>query len=364
MPIEIESPEQIGYDKVACNLSESSFRDARFADLGLDLSALVLRYGDHRGHPQLRATLAAEHALADDDVLLTIGAASALFIVATSLLERGERMLVLRPNYATNIETPRALGAEIDFVDLRFEDGFRIDVSRIASMIRPDTKLVSITTPHNPTGVMLGERDLRQLIEVTRAHGCVLLVDETYRDMAYGAPPPLAASIAAHVISVASLSKTYGLPGLRLGWLVCRDAQRMHCLLAAKEQIFICGSALDEEVAWQYFRRRENFLPAIRATIARHRDLTLNWLAGESRMQVVPPEGGVVCFPRIRVDAGVDVATFYQVLNDNYATFVGPGHWFEQGRELMRIGFGWPTTQELTQGLANITRALDQATQR
>ncbi|HEY8010453.1 MAG TPA: pyridoxal phosphate-dependent aminotransferase [Rudaea sp.] len=362
MPIEIESPEQIGYAKIACNLTESSFRDARFADLNLDLRALVLSYGDHRGHPFLRAALAADYAVAANDVLLTVGAASALFIVATSLLERGERMLVLRPNYATNIETPRTLGAEIDFIDLKFDDGFRIDARRIAAMIRPDTKLVSITTPHNPTGVMLGESELRQLIEITRIRGCFLLVDETYRDMAYQSPPPLAASIAAHVISVASLSKTYGLPGLRLGWLVCRDSERMHTLLAAKEQIFICGSALDEEVAWQYFRRRENFLPAIRAAIVRHRDLTLDWLAREARLQVVQPAGGVVCFPRIRADARVDIETFYRVLNDKYATFVGPGHWFEQERALMRIGFGWPTTAELTQGLANISRALDEAT--
>jgi aspartate/methionine/tyrosine aminotransferase len=369
MSIEIESPEQIGYAKMACNLTESSFRDMHFADLGLDLNALVLSYGDHRGHPLLRAALAAEYAVAADDVLLTVGAASALFIVATSLLERGERLLVLRPNYATNIETPRALGAAIDFVDLEFDDGFRNDVERIAAAIRPDTKLVSITTPHNPTGVMLDESELRRLIEITRARGCALLVDETYRDMAYAAPPPLAAAIAPHVISVASLSKTHGLPGLRVGWLVCRDAARTHTLLAAKEQIFICGSALDEEVAWQYFRQREKFLPDIRATIARHRDLTLDWLARESRLQVVKPAGGVVCFPRIRADARIDIDAFYRVLNDKYATFVGPGHWFEQqrgsrDRAYMRIGFGWPTTQELAQGLANITLALDEATRR
>jgi aspartate/methionine/tyrosine aminotransferase len=366
MPIEIESPEQMGYAKLTCNLTESSYRDMHFAELGLDLNALVLSYGDHRGHPELRSALAGEYAVHADDVMLTVGAASALFIVATALLERGDRLLVLRPNYATNIETPRALGARVDFVDLTFDDGFRIDVDRIAAMIRPDTKMVSITTPHNPTGVMLQDSQLRRLIEITANRGCTLLVDETYRDMAYtgasyDALPPLAASIAPHVISVSSLSKTYGLPGVRVGWLVCRDTQRMHTLLAAKEQIFICGSALDEEVAWQFFRRRDAFLPGIRATITRHRDLTLHWLAQESRMQVVAPAGGVVCFARIRADAGVAIDTFYRVLNDKYGTFVGPGHWFEQDRALMRIGFGWPTTPELESGLANIGRALDES---
>jgi aspartate/methionine/tyrosine aminotransferase len=361
MPIEIESPEEIGYAKMACNLTESSFRDVQFTDLGLDLSALSLSYGDHRGHAALRAVLARDYGVAADDVLLTVGAASALFMVATSLLGRGDHLIVLRPNYATNIETPRALGAQIDFVDLDFDAGFRIDVDRIAALIRTETKLVSITTPHNPTGVMLSEGELRRLVEVTGAHGCTLLVDETYRDMAYAAPPPLAASLAAHVISVASLSKTDGLPGLRVGWLVCRDTQRMHSLLAAKEQIFICGSALDEEVAFQYFCEREKFLPSIRATIARHRDITLHWIARESRLQVVRPQGGVVCFARIRADARVDIEAFYRVLNERYATFVGPGHWFEQDRRYLRIGFGWPTTSELEKGLANITLALDDA---
>jgi aspartate/methionine/tyrosine aminotransferase len=361
MPIEIESPEQIGYAKMACNLTESSFRDVSFKDLGLDLCTLVLSYGDHRGHAGLRAALANDYGVAADDVLLTVGAASALFIVATSLLGSGDHLVVLRPNYATNIETPRTLGAQIDFVDLAFDDGFRIDVERIAERIRPDTKLVSITTPHNPTGVMLGEGELRRLVDITATRGCTLLVDETYRDMAYADAPPLAASIAPHVISVASLSKTDGLPGLRLGWLVCRDAARMETLLAAKEQIFICGSALDEEVAFQYFCQREKFLPTIRATVAKHRAITLDWLARESRMQVVRPQGGVVCFPRIRADARIDIEAFYRVLNERFATFVGPGHWFEQDRAYMRIGFGWPTTAELEQGLANISSALDAA---
>jgi aspartate/methionine/tyrosine aminotransferase len=364
MPIEIESPEQIGYANMACNLTESSFRDVHFSELGLDLNTLTLSYGDHRGHAGLRAALASDYGVAPDDVLLTVGAASALFLVATSVLGRGDHLVVLRPNYATNIETPRALGVQIDFVDLRFDDGFHIDVDRIAARIRPETKLVSITTPHNPTGVMLAESELRRLIDITAAKGCTLLVDETYRDMAYAGLPPLAASIAPHVISVASLSKTDGLPGLRLGWLVCRDAARMEVLLAAKEQIFICGSMLDEEVAFQYFRRRQDFLPDIRATIERHRDLMLAWFARESRMQVVRPQGGVVCFPRIRADAGVDVEAFYRILNEEHATFVGPGHWFEQERRFMRIGFGWPTTAELEQGLANITLALDAAQRR
>lgn len=361
MPIEIESPEQHGYARIACNLTESSFRDARLADLGVDLGALVLSYSDHMGHVGLRMELANEYGVSAQDVLLTVGAASALFIAATSLLRAGDHMLVLRPNYATNIETPRALGASIDFVELDFDTGFHIDVEAIAARIRPATKLVSITTPHNPSGVMLSDAQLRCLIEVTAQRGCVLLVDETYRDMAYAQAPPLAASLAEHVISVSSLSKTYGLPGLRVGWLVCRNAQLMQLFLAAKEQIFICGSTLDEQVAFEYFRKRQLHLPAIRATIEEHRAVTQDWLAKEARMQYIAPNGGVVCFARIRPDANVNITKFYSTLNTTYATYVGPGHWFERDARCMRIGFGWPTRDELELGLVNIGRALDAA---
>jgi DNA-binding transcriptional MocR family regulator len=83
--------------------------------------------------------------------------------------------------------------------------------------------------------------------------------------------------------------------------------------------------------------------------------------ASERRLERIPTEGGVVSFPRIRKDAGVDVEQFYEILNGKYQTFVGPGHWFEQDRRSMRIGYGWPTPEELRQGLLNISKALDEA---
>ena len=361
MPIEIESPEQMGYDKVKYNLTESSFRDAVLGDLNLDLSKLVLCYGDHYGHPGLRGLLAEDYGVKPDDVLLTVGAAHALFMISTSQLEKGDRLLVERPNYATNIETPRAIGAQIDFYELTFENGYRLDVEKFVAMIRPDTKLVSVTTPHNPTGVILPEADLRKLVDITGKMGCALLVDETYRDMAFRKPTPFAAALAPHVISVCSLSKTYGLPGIRLGWLVTTDAKRMETFLAAKEQSVIAGSVLDETVGYEYLKTRTKHFPAIQAKIREHHRILEAFYAEEKRLERIPTEGGVVSFPRIRADAGVNVERFYEILNGKYQTFVGPGHWFEQERRSMRIGFGWPTTEELRGGLANLTKALDEA---
>lgn len=370
MPIEIESPEQMGYDNVKFNLTESSFRDAKLGDLHLDLSKLVLCYGDHYGLKPLRELLAAEYSSASagtgvrvkaDDVLLSVGAAHALFMISTALLEKGDRLLVVRPNYATNIETPRTIGATIDFFELSFEKGYRLDVEKLAGMIQPETKLVSVTTPHNPTGVVISEADLRKLVEITEKKGVALLVDETYRDMAFGKPTPLAATLAPHVISVCSLSKTYGLPGIRMGWLVCTDPKRMETFLAAKEQIVITGSIVDETIAFEYLKNRAKHFPAIREKIREHYGMLESFYAEEKRLERVPTEGGVVSFPRIRKDSGVKIEKFYEVLNSKYQTFVGPGHWFEQDRSSMRIGFGWPTTAELRGGLENLSRALTDA---
>ena len=360
MPIEVESPEQIGYGAIRFNLAESSVRDRTVGSLGLelDLDATLLLYGDHRGHPGLRALLAAEGGCDPDQVLLTAGAAGALFIVATSLLEAGDHLVVLRPNYATNIETPRAIGADSTYVDLAFERGWRWTADEIVAAMTPRTRLVSITTPHNPTGVVFGRAELARLAGLVAERGAYLLVDETYRDLTLTEPAPFATALGANVISVASMSKAYGLPGLRMGWLMTRDATLNERFLAAKEQIFITGAVLDEEIAYQVYRRRAQERTAIVGVVAAGRGIVRDWIRSEPAMEWVEPAGGVVAFPRIAPRSDVDVARFYAELNGTHGTWVGPGHWFEQHDRYMRIGFGWPSTDDLHGGLATISASL------
>ncbi len=360
MPIEEESPEQLGYDKIRYNLTESSVRDRSLGDLGIEVADMLLFYGDHAGHPGFRELLAAQSGagVTIDDVLVTAGAAQALFIIATSLLDKGDHLVVVRPNYATNIETPRAIEADISFLDLTFEEGFRIDPDKLMALVTPATKYVSITLPHNPTGVTMAEADLRSIVGRVEAAGCRLLVDETYREMAAGEPLPVAATLSERVVSVSSLSKTYGIPGIRTGWLVCRDRDLVRTFLSAKEQIGICGSVVDEEIATQAFAQRDSWLPEIKRFISGQRKVVAEWIAGEELMEWVEPQGGVVCFPRIKPDVPVDVDEFYRVLNDVHGAYVGPGHWFEQSRRHMRVGYGWPQPEELTGGLEAISHAV------
>jgi aspartate/methionine/tyrosine aminotransferase len=365
MPIEVESPEQLGYGRIRHNLAESSVTDAPLADLGVDLGGLVLQYGDHLGLPELRAAVAADGTGLDPgDVLVTPGAVTALFLVHTTLLEAGSHIIVARPNYATNVETPRAIGSDVSFLDLAYEDGWAVDPDRIAALLRPETRLVSLTTPHNPTGTTLDRATLDAVIALVERHGTArLLVDETYREMTFGEPLPVAATLSERVISVTSLSKTYGLPGIRVGWLVTRDRGLAEQLLAAKEQVLISGSLVDETIALAALRRRPTWLPAIRSRITLAFDITATWLAGNPRFEWVAPRGGVVGFPRVRPDgsARFDPDRFYPLLFERHGTVVGPGHWFEQPRTHFRLGYGWPSTDDLRGGLAALDAAFDEA---
>jgi aspartate/methionine/tyrosine aminotransferase len=360
-PIEIESPEQLGYSTIRNNLAESSFSDMCLADYGVDadLGRILLPYGDHFGAERLRRLIVGDRgSLSPDQVLVTAGAAAALFIIATSLLRPQAHALICTPNYATNLETPRAIGADVETVELRFEDGWRLDLDDLASRLRPDTRLVSITYPHNPTGSTITRAELDALVALVESHPTArLLVDETYRELAYGDPLPMASTLSPRVLAVSSMSKTYGLPGLRVGWLTCRDEQLMETLLAAKEQIFICGAVLEEELAARVLEQRATVLPLVQVKTQRHLAIVRDWIDGHELFEWVEPTAGVVGFPRIRPEIDVDIDGFYRALLDERGTYVGPGRWFDQDPRFFRLGFAWPTEEELERGLEGLDLA-------
>lgn len=359
MVIEKEAPEEYGYDRIRYNLSESSIADQKLSDIGIKLPDLTLFYGEHRGDRALRELIAAQdNGLTSDDVLVTAGAAGALFIIATALLSERDHLVVVRPNYATNIETPKAIGCAITYIDLTFDNGFAVDVERIAAALRPETRYISVTCPHNPTGTMMSRADLDRLVALAEQHGCYLLVDETYRDLSYGTRLPAAASLSKRAISVSSLSKAFGIPGIRIGWLITRDTALQEKFLAAKEQIGICGSVIDEAIARVMLEQRDVFLGRLLPEMAARRAIVQEWIDNEPLADWVQPSGGVVGFPRIDVAPDFDLDAFYNRLLEKHGTYVGPGHWFEMPKSFFRVGFGWPTADELRGGLAAISTAL------
>lgn len=360
MPIEIESPEQMGYENVKYNLTESSITDMFLGDIDINLNKLVLCYGDHLGKYELRDLIAKEYNLKAENVLLAVGAAAALFMINTSILDKDSHLIVMRPNYGTNIETPKALECNISYLDLDFNNGFKLDIEKIEKLITPETKMISLTYPHNPTGVMINESELRKVIKIAEDNNCYLLFDETYREMSFIDKLPLAATLSDKVISISSMSKAYGLPGIRMGWLICKDENLMNTFLAAKEQIYICNSVVDEEIAYVFLKNKEPYFKKINEHILENYKVVETFINNQNYLEWVKPSGGVVCFPRIKSSLNINIEQFYKILNEKYKTYVGPGHWFEMDKHFMRIGYGWPDKEQLRQGLENITKAIEE----
>jgi aspartate/methionine/tyrosine aminotransferase len=361
MPIEIESPEGLGYEKIEFNLSESSFTDQRLSGLDIHLQDLLLLYGDHKGKPALRELIASEINMSPEDVLVTPGAAAALFMVSTSILNKDDHALVAKSNYATNIETPRAIGARLSFLSMRFENGYALDLRELERLVTEKTKLVSLTYPHNPTGVMIDERTLKSVIDIVEKNNAFLLFDETYREMSFVKKLPVAASLSDRVISVFSMSKSFGLPGIRIGWLISQNKKLMETLLAAKEQILITNSVIDEEIAFQYLKNKESLFSSVKETIDENFIILKNFMQNQDILEWVEPQGGCVCFPRIKSNHTPDISRFHEILLNKYKTYVGRGHWFEEDGRYMRIGYSWEKTEKLEAGLMNILKAINEA---
>ncbi|CAG7959772.1 unnamed protein product [Penicillium salamii] len=224
--------------------------------------------------------------------------------------------------------------------------------------MRPETKIVSVTVPHNPTGTVISRQTLDQLVAVTKQRNCLLLVDETYRDVHYGTQLPVAASLGDHVLSVCSLSKSFGIPGIRLGWIITQNKKLQETRLAAKEQISVSGSVINEWIASDILSRREPLLQSTNAEMKIRVEMVRLWIEKEELLEWIEPAGGVVCFPRMKKEPVGGLDAFYNRLLTKYQTYVGPGHWFEMPDTFFRLGFGWPTGEELLGGMESISQAL------
>jgi aspartate/methionine/tyrosine aminotransferase len=145
---------------------------------------------------------------------------------------------------------------------------------------------------------------------------------------------------------------------LRIGWLIARDPVLKELFLAAKEQMSICGSTIDEWVAERILERRAVLLERTLTEMSRRLKIVRDWMAAEELLEWVPPGGGVVCFPRMRMQPSGGTDAFYRRLIGTYGAYVGPGHWFEMPDTYFRLGYGWPQASELTLGLQAISQAL------
>ena len=157
------------------------------------------------------------------------------------------------------------------------------------------------------------------------------------------------------------MSKSFGLPGIRIGWLTTQNAELMETFLAAKEQIFITNSVVDEEIAYQYLLRKDKHFPKVKATIQDNFQVVKQFMHSQEYLEWVEPQGGCVCFPRFKKEIKVDTRKFYSLLLSKYSTYVGRGGWFEEDNRCMRIGFGWDKKEKLERGLNNIIKTIEES---
>ena len=345
---------------VRYDLAESTCAPVRLNELVSpeELAAIPLGYGTVAGDLRLRELIAASTGVEADQVLVTVGAIEAMFLLAQDVCEPGGRVLLLAPIFPPARSVPAALGARLDAVRLSFDEGYRLPLDRVIAALTPETRLVSLASPQNPSGVRFTGAELGALAEAVhdRAPDAILLVDETYRDSTYGMRevPPSAATLAPGVVTCSSVSKAHGAPGLRLGWLTCTDPALLGRLREAKFQTTISCSRVDEFLAARVLSRAAEIL-APRAEFLERSLAELTRWAEKQQVAMVTPDGGPMCC--LRLPAEVDVAAFHRRLAAR-ETRVAPGAWFGDDDHIVRVGFGHLTADDFGTALDRMADAL------
>jgi hypothetical protein len=330
-------------DVVACTL----------ADLPGAREALDLAGRNDEGWEPLVARVAARHGVRTDQVATATGTSGANFLVCAALLRPGDDVLIERPAYDPLVAVPVMLGANPLRFERRFEDRFRLDLDAVAAALTPRTRLIIITNPHNPTGVLTDVGDMRRLGELAERHGCYVLADEIYMDAVAGAAPQAAATLSPRFITTSSLTKAYGLAGLRCGWALA-DASICEEIRRARDLVDGTGSVLAERAAAAAFDALPSLALRARAILAPNLERFQTFMAGQPAVEWVAPAGGTVAFPRLRAPVSADALA--ERLVRDFDTAVVPGRFFEAPRHF-RVALGIPA-EILARGLDAISRAL------
>ena len=343
--------------EVEYDIGESGVKYRKLDDLNVELTHIDLRYTQHLGNPQLRTEIASQYeGLNWDNIGVTTGAAEAIFSIIGSLLSKQDHAIIELPNYPSFRYICESLEKNYDLFDLRYEEEFKPDVERLEQMITKNTKLICLTHPNNPTGSLMSRNNLDEIIKIVEDNDVYLLLDETYRDLTFGEPLPTAASLSKNCISVSTMSKVYGVPGIRIGWLAALDDKILQGVLNVREQTTICNSALNEAIALQLLKNKEEYLKILKPKIMENYKILSDWMDNQIHLEMVSPEGGVVCFPKLK--SGESSEKLCRCLVEKYRTFTVPGFVFKMNSHF-RIGFGGEKS-ELELGLDQLNKALNE----
>ncbi|WP_031466780.1 aminotransferase class I/II-fold pyridoxal phosphate-dependent enzyme [Sciscionella sediminilitoris] len=274
------------------------------------LAELPLGYVETRGGESLRTAIAGTYSVCEpDDILAFAGAEEALYWSLQVLAGPGDHVLVTVPNYQALEQIPLASGAQVSGVLLNEHENWRLDLDAVRAALRPDTRLIAVNFPNNPTGAVPDLPTWRGLLELCQERGIRLLSDEAYRGLESDPEKtlPQAADLSPNAISVNVMSKSYGLPGLRVGWVACQDHAVLDALERHKHYTSICNSGPSELLAGIALRAGEQIHARNRGIIAENRPHFDAFFEQHTDFfDWQPPDGGCVAFPRYHGPDGVE----------------------------------------------------------
>jgi aspartate/methionine/tyrosine aminotransferase len=271
--------------------------------------ALYLGYTETWGSPGLRDTIAGTYeSVAASEILTFVGAEEGIFAAIHALLGPGDHAITIIPNYQSVESVPLSI-CETTGVALDAERRWELDLGRLRDAIRANTRVMCINFPHNPTGKVISRGTLDEIISLCRARGIYLFSDEVYRliERRPEMTLPQVADIYERGISLGVMSKAYGLPGIRVGWVACKDAQVLQRMERVKHYTSICGATPSELLAQIALKARDRILARNRGLIARNLALLEGFFAEHADLFAwYLPDGGCIGFPRYLGGEGVE----------------------------------------------------------
>ena len=310
----------------------------RTLDALLDLR---LGYTEARGTLALRTTIASVYEnTTPDDILVTTGAIEANYLLFTTLLSAGDHVVAVYPAYQQLYAVAEAIGCEVSRWELRPETGFRYDLDELERLVRPDTKLIVVNTPHNPTGAMLSTDELGRVYDLVESVGAWLLCDEAYRWLDIPGQPEMAPPIrnrGPRGISVGTMSKPFGLPGLRIGWIAAPEEVVRACW-ASRDYVSLSPAKLSDALAKIAIEHRDQVIARNHEIVEANMAIATEWFAEHADLASwTPPRAGLLAL--MRYHAEVPSHALSDRLAGEYSVMLAPGASF--GFEgYLRIGIG------------------------
>jgi len=302
---------------------------------------LSLGYTESPGHPLLRREIADLYTGVDPDEVIEFVPEEAIFTAIHCLLEPGDHVICTHPGYQSLHQLAEDMGCVVDKWMPHEDQGWRFDPADLESLMRPNTRLVVVNFPHNPTGYLPPRADFDRVVDITRRAGVHLLCDEMYRFLEQDPTTRLPSAVEVYdkAIVLFGMSKTYGLAGCRVGWLVCHDEELRARFQTYKDWLTICGSAPSEILSIIALRNRDRIVERNVALISRNITTLAEFAAAHPGFAAyTPPRAGSIAFARLLTEpSSMD---FAESVVREAGIMVAPSELYGYGDHHIRIGFG------------------------